>query len=185
MCMAKHDIGNDMAIPVDNLVKHVGRVRHRVTPVPAREHMRHDPDALARVLGLLELLDEEREETRVVWVVGAQSGVVVAAIVQVAVESDDAQAERVDGRVGAVVGGSLLGGGVVDPALVGPEGGDVLVVPRHLLAEGTVVVDGVGGVLVVGVGVVVLSSQQGASFGDMSLGGVWHIHPGLRRMARR
>jgi hypothetical protein len=71
MGVAEEDIGDDMrGIASDDLVEIVGGVREWVRAVPARENVAEDPDALAIVFGLLELVDHPSEVARVVGVGG-------------------------------------------------------------------------------------------------------------------
>lgn len=92
MRMAKEDVGNNVwAVTIDNLVKEVGRVRQRVAPIPAGKNVTHDPDTLACILGALQLLDQELEASRHIWVSGVDEVEVVRLVPEICVDSDDAE----------------------------------------------------------------------------------------------
>lgn len=159
MGVTEEHTGDDVRrVALNDASQRLGAVGQRVGAVPAREHVSDDPDALPCVLGALQLVNEKGEHAAEVRVRGLEQGKVVVFIVQVRVEGDDAQAERVADRVGGVVRPGRGGRRLVDPAVVLPQRGDVVVVPGQLVAEGPVVVDAVRHVEVVWVGVVVLIS---------------------------
>ena len=84
--VAEEDVGDDVRrVARDDLVEVVGRVRDRVRPVPAREHVAEDPDALAFVFGVLQLANHPGEVARVVWIGGIDVNEVVGAIPEISV----------------------------------------------------------------------------------------------------
>ena len=170
--MPEKDIGNHVrTVPLDNLVKVICLVRERAAAVPPRGDVRVDPDALLLILGGLELVDQKGEHATVVGVGSVEQRERVVLVLQVAVQSDYFETwvgrRRRDG-VGGVVRGGLVSDGGGDPVVVSPEGGDVVVVPGKLLAEGGVVVDGVGR-FVVGWGRVVVSESSVDGPADVGL----------------
>jgi len=82
--MTEEHAGDDVwRIPLDDLIEHIGAVGEGVCPVPAAEYVSHDPRPLARILGLLQLLDEEGEYTRVVGIGCVYEGIGVGLEVEV------------------------------------------------------------------------------------------------------
>jgi hypothetical protein len=159
--VAEEDIGNDMwGVALDDLVQHIRAVGHGVGPVPAAENVAHDPDALAGILGFLELLDEKAEHAREVGISCVQERVHVVVVIQIGIERDDAETQRMYDRVGGVVERCLGLSSRINPAIVLPQFGNVVVVPRELLAQRPVVINGVRSIQVVRASVVVLETVQ-------------------------
>ena len=130
----RDDVGG---VAVDDLVEEVGRVRKRIGTVPAGEDVAEDPDTLFGIFGGLQLLDHEAEGAGGVGIRSVDEIEEVTTVPEVGVESDDAQAVLVLDGISSVMEFGLVGSLSVNPAIVFPEIGDVVVAPAELLAERT------------------------------------------------
>lgn len=136
--MAEENPRDDMrTIPIHDLVEQIRRVRKRVRAIPSRKHVADDPNALVGVLRGLEFVDEEGECTRGVRAGGIDEIEVVPTVPEVSIQGDDAQAIVVLDGVSRIMSFRLRGGRSINPAVVLPQSGDVVVVPTELLAERT------------------------------------------------
>ena len=90
MRVAEEDVGDDVGrVAGDDLVEIVGRVGDRVRPVPARQDVAEDPDALAFVFGVLQLADHPGQVARVVRVSGVDVVEVVGAVPEIRIQGND------------------------------------------------------------------------------------------------
>ena len=136
MGVAKENPRDDMrTVPIHDLIKQIRRIRKRVRAIPPGKHVSQDPHPLLSILGGLELVDQEGECAGAVRTGRVDEIEVVLAVPEISVQGDNAQAVVVLDGVGCVVEFGLRGGGRVDPAVVLPEGRDMVVIPTELLAE--------------------------------------------------
>lgn len=141
--------GNDMRVPVHDLVERIGRSWQRVGSIPAGQDMTHHVCPRTVVFAFLQFFSEESEETKVVWLGRIDESEDVGSVPEISVESDDLEIRSVLNRVCTVMSvfvnvvpvhfyDSLLGYAcclVIDPAFLLPELGEMIVIPTELLLE--------------------------------------------------
>lgn len=129
--VAKEDVGDDVGgVAVDNLVEEVGVRGEDLAAGPSRGDVAEEPDTLGSVLGGLELVDEEREETRGVGIAAVDVIFRVCNLPEVSIQGNvlELGVFGVVDAVGGVVRLDICCSFVVKPAIALPEGSEMRVV---------------------------------------------------------